>query len=297
MRTIDTGSGALAYSERGTGSPVLVVHGSGTYSATFDPLLDELPEGVRAIAYDRRGFGASSAPLARRLSDHVEDAAVLLEALDAAPATIFGSSSGGVLALQLALARSDLVSGLVLVEPAFQMALTPSVSASAALTRVYLRWGLRRDPEGAALHFYRWATGYSDGGNQFDAYPEHWRRTAIGHAAATLRELLQVAKPGPPRSALRQLSVPTTILIGDIGRPVFHRTARRALRAIPGAREVPVPDAAHLAYTTNRPPVRRRSGTRCRAELSLCSGTRLSRGGCSGLAGRGWRGRTCPSAP
>jgi len=39
------------------------------------------------------------------------------------------------------------------------------------------------------------------------------------------------------------------VLIGDAGVPVFHRTARRALRAVPGAREVPVPGAAHLVYT------------------------------------------------
>ena len=249
MQTIDLDGRRLAYTERGSGSPVLFIHGTGTYSETFAPLLDELPESLRAIAYDRRGFGASAGPLARRLVEHVEDAAALLEALDARPATIVGSSSGGVLALRLAVARPDLVSALVLVEPAYQMALVPSASASATISRVCLRWTLRRDHEGAALHFYRWATTYSSGGNQFDAYPETWKRTALGHARATLRELLQAALPGPGRSALRQIVKPTTVLIGDTGVPVFHRTARRALRAIPGAREVPVPGAAHLAYT------------------------------------------------
>lgn len=249
MQTIEIGDAVLAYTERGSGSPVLLIHGSGTYSRTFEPVLDELPDDVRAIAYDRRGFGASTGPPARGLGEHVEEAAALLEALDAAPATVLGSSTGGVVALRLAVARPELVSALVLVEPAFQMALVPSAAASAAIIRVNLRWALRRDPEGAAFHFYRWATEYSSGGNQFDAYPEDWKQAARAHARTALRELPQVAVSGPTRSALRRLSMSTTVLIGDAGQPVFHRTARRALRAIPGAREVAVPGAAHLAFT------------------------------------------------
>lgn len=249
MAIIDLSGTPLAYTERGSGAPVLLIHGSGTYSETFEPLLDRLPTGVRAIAYDRRGFGASVGPPAGRFSEHVEDAAVLLEALDAAPATILGSSTGGVLALRLAVARPELVSALVLIEPAYQLPLVPSASASLAIGRVMLRWALRRDAEGAGLRFYRWATAYSDGGNQYDAYPERWQRTALGHSRTALRELLQSAVPGPPRSALRRITKPTAVVIGDAGVPVFHRSARRALRAIPGAYEIPAPGAAHLVYT------------------------------------------------
>jgi pimeloyl-ACP methyl ester carboxylesterase len=39
------------------------------------------------------------------------------------------------------------------------------------------------------------------------------------------------------------------VLIGDAGLPVFHEASRRALRAIPQAREVTVPGAAHFVYT------------------------------------------------
>lgn len=92
--TIDVRGTRLAYAERGAGQPVLFIHGTGTYSATFEPVLNELPKRVRAITYDRRGFAASAGPLASGLGEHIEDAAALLDALDAAPATIVGSSSG-----------------------------------------------------------------------------------------------------------------------------------------------------------------------------------------------------------
>ncbi|MEX1141094.1 MAG: alpha/beta hydrolase [Thermoleophilaceae bacterium] len=249
MPTIQLGATRLAYTERGSGPSVLLIHGTGTYSETFEPLLDELPASVRAIAYDRRGFGASAGPPARTLGRHVEDAAALLEGLDARPATVVGSSSGGVLALRLAIARPDLVAALVLIEPVYQLAFVPSASASAAIARVYLHWAVRRDPKGAALRFYRWATAYTGGGNQFDAYPERWQRVGFAHAATALRELPLVPISGPSRSAMRGIAKPTAVLVGNAGQRVFRRTARRALDAIPGARAVDVPGAAHLLYT------------------------------------------------
>ncbi|MDX3727989.1 alpha/beta fold hydrolase [Streptomyces caniscabiei] len=93
--------------------------------------------------------------------------------------TVVGSSSGGVLALQLAVARPDLVSAFVLLDPVYEAALVPSPPAAAAIGRAILRWALRRNPQGAVRRYYRWATGYADGGNQFDAYPEEWQWAAL----------------------------------------------------------------------------------------------------------------------
>ena len=248
MKVIEVNGAPLACTERGSGSPVLFIHGTGSNSGTFEPVLEHIPEAVRAITYDRRGYGSSEGAPARRLGEHVQDAAALLEALDARPATVVGSSSGGVLALRLAVARPDLVSALVLIEPAYQAALVPSPSTAFAIGRVMLRWALRRDPEGAALRYYRWATGYADGGNQFDACPEEWQRTAVNDARTALREMVQAMVPGPGTAAVRRIARPTSVLIGDAGLSVFHEASRRALRAIPQAREVTVPGAAHFVY-------------------------------------------------
>jgi len=249
MQSVDIDGAQIAWTERGSGPPALFIHGSGTFSETFGQLLDELPEGIRAITYDRRGFaGSANGPLGS-FGTHVDDAAALLEALDTGPATIVGSSAGGVLAMRLAVARPDLVSSLVLIEPAYQLAFVPSASAMATMARVNLRWIFGRDPKGAALYFYRWATSYQGGGNQFDSYSEEWRRIGLGHARAALRELPQIPPPLPTPAALRRVAKPTRVLIGNAGLRVFQRTARRALRAIPGAVEIPVPGAAHILYT------------------------------------------------
>lgn len=249
MDHLEVNGASLAYRVQGDGPSVLFIHGSGTYSDQFEPMLDELGGDFRAIVYDRRGYAASAGQRASSLTDHVSDAITMIDAVAGGPVTLVGSSAGGVLALRIAVERPDLVNALVLIEPAFQMAMTPSFSANAALARIHVQWLLRRDPENAALVFFRWATRYKDGRNQFDSYPDAWQAQALEHGTSALRELGQLVRPKPSRRSLKSIKVPCTVVIGDSGLPVFHRTARRALRAIPGAVEVPAPGAAHLVYT------------------------------------------------
>jgi pimeloyl-ACP methyl ester carboxylesterase len=249
MDHLEVDGALLAYRVQGDGPPVLFIHGSGTYSDQFESMLTELVGDFRAIVYDRRGFAASADQRAGSLTDHVSDAIALIGAVAGGPVTLVGSSAGGVLALRIAVERPDLVNALVLIEPAFQMAMTPSLSANAALARIYARWLLRRDPEGAALSFFRWATRYKDGKNQFDTYPDAWRAQALKHGSNALRELGHLVRPLPSQRSLRSIKVPCTVVIGDAGLSVFHRTSRRVLRTIPGAIEVPAAGAAHLVYT------------------------------------------------
>ena len=74
----------------------------------------------RAIAYDRRGWGGSSEPDDYRrttIEEQSEDAAALIEAIADDPAVVCGAGLGAVIALDLLLRRSELVSAAVLIEP------------------------------------------------------------------------------------------------------------------------------------------------------------------------------------
>jgi pimeloyl-ACP methyl ester carboxylesterase len=86
----------------------------------FVPLLFEpaLGDRYRLIRYHKRGWaGSTHTPAPVRIADHVRDAAALLEHLAVPRAHIAGHSSGGAIALQMALDRPDLVHSLVLLEP------------------------------------------------------------------------------------------------------------------------------------------------------------------------------------
>jgi pimeloyl-ACP methyl ester carboxylesterase len=61
-----------------------------------------------------------------------------------------------------------------------------------------------------------------------------------------LREVLQLIVPRPRARAVRGISCPVTLVIGDIGEPVFRRTTRRVHRLVPAARLVTVSSTSHL---------------------------------------------------
>lgn len=77
------------------------------------------------VAYDRRGFGDSPPSRTRYL--HVDDLISVLDEVGGEPAWLVGSSMGGQVALDAAVAHPDRVAGLVLFAPAVSGAPTPDL--------------------------------------------------------------------------------------------------------------------------------------------------------------------------
>jgi pimeloyl-ACP methyl ester carboxylesterase len=128
MPTIQPNGGQIYYEERGAGPPIVLIHGTGSDANNWSTA-PELARLGRVIAYDRRGFTRSARldPVDRiTAAEHAEDAAALLERLDAAPAIVVGRSYGGNVALELALRRPELVRALALLEGGGE-ALSPEV--------------------------------------------------------------------------------------------------------------------------------------------------------------------------
>jgi pimeloyl-ACP methyl ester carboxylesterase len=114
----------LEYQERGSGEPVLLLHG-GLLADENTPLLNEpaLTDRYRVINYHRRGFAGSTHPDGQaQISDQVADALALLELLGVDRAHVVGHSLGGTIAIQLALDAPDKVNDLALMEPALMAA-------------------------------------------------------------------------------------------------------------------------------------------------------------------------------
>ena len=118
----------LHVEERGTGPPILCIHGTGSSSALWSRAVEALASRGRAIAYDRRGFSRSggAGPLAGGVRRHADAAAALLDALRAAPAIIVGRSQGGEIAVDMALRYPDRVRALALLEGG-GLALSPAL--------------------------------------------------------------------------------------------------------------------------------------------------------------------------
>ena len=107
----------LHYSIAGEGPPLLLIPGIG---GVCELQLEALSERSRVIVYQRRGYGASSAPdpyAATTVTEQSADALALLGALAAEPANLIGFGFGALIALDLALRQPSVISGAVLVDP------------------------------------------------------------------------------------------------------------------------------------------------------------------------------------
>ncbi|MGA7158191.1 MAG: alpha/beta hydrolase [Acidobacteriaceae bacterium] len=87
----------LYYEDRGTGKPVVLVHGWPLSGASWERQTAALlASGHRVITYDRRGFGRSSQPsLGYDYDTLASDTYKLIEALDIHDACLVGFSMGG----------------------------------------------------------------------------------------------------------------------------------------------------------------------------------------------------------
>jgi benzoate-CoA ligase family protein len=114
----------LEYELKGSGEPVLLIHGS-HIARSFLTLLTQpsLAEKYTLIRYHRRGFlGSSPARGPVSIKDQAADARALLEYLHMSPAHVVGHSYGGSIALQLAVDAPTHVHSLILLEAALTTA-------------------------------------------------------------------------------------------------------------------------------------------------------------------------------
>jgi non-heme chloroperoxidase len=88
---------ALYVKDWGAGRPVVMMHGWPLSSDAFDDLSIAIANaGMRAIAYDRRGFGRSDQPWSGYDYDTLtDDLAAVIEQTNALDATLLGFSMGG----------------------------------------------------------------------------------------------------------------------------------------------------------------------------------------------------------
>jgi pimeloyl-ACP methyl ester carboxylesterase len=111
---------SIAFTAWGAGEPLIIIDGATAYPAinpTNEELARLLSDRFRTYAYDRRGRGRSTDTRPYAVRREIEDIAALIE-VAGAPATVFGWSSGAVLALDAAAAGLP-IKRLALFEPPF----------------------------------------------------------------------------------------------------------------------------------------------------------------------------------
>ena len=109
----------IHYQEMGAGTPLVLIHGYTSSTYSWKDVFEPLAKKFHVIAVDLKGFGFSGKPD----GDYTRRAQAvlithLLEHLNIEKAWLCGNSMGGEVALNVALANPERVSGLILVDSA-----------------------------------------------------------------------------------------------------------------------------------------------------------------------------------
>ena len=249
--TVSAGDVDLAGERRrGDGPAIVLLHAGVADRRSWREVAGTLATaGADVIAYDRRGFGQTPAPSPD--FSHLEDLERVMDAAGPGPAWLVGSSMGGALALDAALAAPGRLAGLVLLAPAVSGQAEPGPEELDPDTRRIVEALLAAGDhaEMARLEVRLWLDG--------PAGPE-------GRVGGAARELaLDMAKTtiaaGLPDDAgasgidawgrLEEVRAPATLAWGDLDVPFGIRTCRTVAERLPRLRATEViAGTAHLPY-------------------------------------------------
>lgn len=117
-RTFDLGASRLHYVDEGEGAPVVLVHGTPTWSFEWRYLIAALRSRARVIAVDHLGFGLSDRPhdAGYRPEDHAARFRAFIDGVcPTGPVTLVVHDFGGPIALDWALDHPERLAHLVVI--------------------------------------------------------------------------------------------------------------------------------------------------------------------------------------
>jgi pimeloyl-ACP methyl ester carboxylesterase len=213
---------------------VVFVHGSGGSRTSWQAQIDPLDRHFGTVALDLPGHGQTPGPLP---SNPAQYGAFVVRALETLrpprPPVLAGISLGGLVVMEAALARPDLVSGLVLI-------------ATAALIRV--------DPELPSLLSRDHEAGVGLFASRLFA-PENAaklerpsREILRGVPADVLLADLRAGDGWDLGGRLDRIAAPTLVICGREDRLVPPDSSRRLAEGIPGARLEVLAGAGHMVH-------------------------------------------------
>ena len=202
---------------RGSGPPIVFIHGLGTSAATWERCMDELADRFTVVAVDLLGHGESPVPdepeeyTRDRALDDLDDVLSSLEVSTDGPAVravVVGHSLGGYFALAHAATRPGALRGIVVLNtgPGY------------------------RDPEKRA------------------GWNERSRRNAHRFGVPLQVTELNIQEDSVVMDRLADIATPTLVLAGTADRPEYTGAGEYLERKMPHARFVAVEGGGHSMH-------------------------------------------------
>jgi pimeloyl-ACP methyl ester carboxylesterase len=232
----------LGIRTEGRGPDLVFVHGTGGSGSDIPvPLLREW---LRVTTYDRRGIASQPiAPGSRAptVEEHAGDLCAVIESTATRPVTVCGTSFGGLVALELARRRPDLVRNLAVFEPPIGYGGDEARPDTSRAFSEFDEFVARGEPERAAELFHRRAIG----DERWVQLPEEVRQRLVAKWPKILADLFARAAYRLDHHELTAIATPVLLLHGARSRPLFEAAVRMLGRTLPRARVVTLASAGH----------------------------------------------------
>jgi 3-oxoadipate enol-lactonase len=234
----------IAYTDQGSGTPLVLIHGYPLSRAMWDAQVQGLSSRARVIAIDLRGHGESQAPIwITTVDTYADDVCGLLDHLSIDKAVICGFSMGGYVAFAFLRKYPERVRGLILAvtrpQPdapegkaaRFQSALTAQKSGAGAIAEAMIGRLLSQKSMDERPELVAKVRGIMES-------------TPIQGIAG---DLMAMAERPDSVEMLSSIRVPTLVVVGEMDGLTPPADAQLMAERIPGAKLEVIPGAAHLA--------------------------------------------------
>lgn len=238
----------LRHELTGSGPPVVLLHPGIADSRIWDPQWESFAGRYRLVRCDLRGFGES--PFDGPAVCYARDVVELLDGLGVAAASFVGTSLGGRIALEIAVARPDLVRALVLVGASVP-GLVPGSDELAAYGAAEDEAVGRGDLDAATeLNLRMWVDGPRRSASDVDPLVREAVRRMQRRALELQAPVWETVEPEPLVAELAErlgeVAVPTLVAVGEEDVEYMQRMADAIAAAIPGAQQATLADTAHV---------------------------------------------------
>jgi pimeloyl-ACP methyl ester carboxylesterase len=252
MARTEINGAELDFKDRGSGEPVVFVHGGMGDECAAIVTEPALASKYRLIDYHRRGWGNSSNPeIPVSLVQQAADCKAIMGHLGVGRAHLVGQSYGGAIILELARDNPAVGHSLALLEPALPSVLFNSAEFGAMFEKVGSMYE-SGDKAGAIETFAR-EVGGADFRAAFDKTlpPGHFERWVA--AADTMFEGEKGALDEWSFTSVdaARITQPVLNMMGVSTRPFFQEVHETVRTWFPRAESVVLPDANHCMLQTN----------------------------------------------
>jgi pimeloyl-ACP methyl ester carboxylesterase len=215
----------LYYELTGDGPALLLIMGATGYGGVFARFAELLADEFTLVTYDRRGNARSPRPRGWDTTspkEQADDAAALLEALGLTPGAIFGTSSGGIFALEMLIRHPASVRGAILHEPALFSLFDDPGDMRDTLTALINEAMESGGPPAALERFIRFAAGDPN----WESLDPSVRASMLASADTYFRiESGAFDTYRPSDETLGGIDVPIEVLVSDASFPAFSEAA------------------------------------------------------------------------